>query len=280
MSIQHAYSYTNLLRSLGLTTANFTASAAAGANLAHLFDDRMDKVFSFAAGASQSIVVDLGSAQTLECIAVLNSNLCRLAGTPAIEIRASSDNFVTDDTAVKAASSVPGFATYGDTRAKDVVLQFPATTKRYWKVLFTWGASGTLTVGELWFGTLTPLARAIVYGHEATERIKKTSFESHTGEVRSAFVSGPIRGRVLGWKELSTTQGKELMAMWRFTKGGCLSMLWVERFEETATAATEATMECLFGHIVGAEQRLREIDFGLFDPDVVELRSFAREVGA
>lgn len=277
--MQHAYSYSNLLT--GLAATAFTWSDGSTTDRSRLNDGKMNKVFGCSSsGTSKTLTIDFGSAQTLQAIAILNTNICRFGGTPTIEVRKSNDNFAANNVAVKAASSVSNFGTYGDTRAKDIVLQFASQSERYWRLLFSWSGSAILSIGELWAAVPTVLTRAMTYDNGLPEIIKRTSFESYSGETRHNYVAGPIRERVIPFRDLSSTERQEVMAMWRLTKGGSLPMLWIEQYEATATAASAETMECIFGTLQDPTAGLKNSDFGRFDPDDFRIRSFGREVGA
>lgn len=274
----HAYATVNAAANLGAAAFTFTNMTAS--NKAFLNDAAMDRVCSAtASNATRSIDIDFGSATTIVGFALLNHNIAGWSPT-SITIKAADDSgFSVGIVTAKAASGVNTDAP----NDKDLVLLFPAYTKRYWRIEFASSATETLRLGELFaLGGTSPytmLTRTKAYGHGESEAYVTNRTESRTGNVRSTFLAGPIRTKRLPFVDSQgVSQREELMAMWRAAKGDVTNLLWVEYVESTNTAATDAGMECLYGKLQPALS-WRETDFTLFDVDALELRQVGRDVG-
>lgn len=275
--MSHAYGITNLIT--GLAATAFTWSSAYATGRERLNDGLQDELAAGSAtgqASGQTLTVDLGSAQSVSAIALLNHNLATGACTVTVTY-ADDSGFTVGTGTAKAASTVPTSAPSD----KDLALQFPAVSKRYWRLTFAHTGTKTVTIGEvLVLGTVTTLSRFRVYGHGETERFITNRVETSTGNTRSTFLSGPIRTKRLPFKDLSTSQRNELMAMWRASKGGCLKLLWLDTVESTATAATSDGMECLWGKLQESFG-WTEDDFSLYTPEgALELVGSGREAGS
>ena len=275
--MSHAYALSNLLT--GLAATAFTWSSAFTTGRSRLNDGLQDELAtgsSTAQASGQTLTIDLGSAQSVAAIALLNHNLATGACTVAVTY-ADDSGFTVGTGTAKAASTVPTSAP----NEKDLVLQFPAVSKRYWRLTFAHTGTKIVTLGELLLlGTITTLARYRIYGHGETERFITNRVETSTGNTRSTFLSGPIRTKRLPFKDLSTSQRDEVMAMWRASKGGCLKLLWIDTVESTATAASAEGMECLWGKLQESFG-WAEDDFRLYTPEgALELVGSGREAGS
>lgn len=271
------YAITNLLS--GLAATSFTWSSAYTTGRSRLNDDLMDEVASGSSSAQasgQTLVVDLGSAQAVAGIALLNHNLG--TGACTVKVEGADDAAITvNAVTAKAASTINTSAPY----EKDTALQFPSVTKRYWRLTFTHSGTKTITLGELlFFASITTLSRNYTYGFGESERVITNRVESVTGSIRSTYVAGPIRSKRFAFKDLEgTTQRDELMTMWRATRGGTRNLLWLDTIESTATAATAAAQQCIWGRLTES-MGWTGPDYNLFDVDGFELLSQGREVGA
>lgn len=275
--MSHGYAITNLLT--GLAASAFTWSSGYTTSRDKLNDGLQDELAagsSSAQASGQTLTVDLGSAQAVAVIALLNHNLA--SGACAVAVTYADDaGFTTGTGTAKAASTI----TTAAPNEKDTVLQFPAVTKRYWRLTFTHSGTKTITLGELLvIGSVTTLSRMRIWGHGESERFILNHVETSTGSTRSTFLAGPIRTKRLPFKDLQgTSQRDELMGMWRASKGGCFKVLWIDTVESTATAATAAGMECLWGKLQDS-LGWTEGDFNLYDVDALELVGASREAGS
>ena len=270
------YGITNVLA--GLAGTAFTWSSGYTTNRDRLNDGKQDELAlgsSTPQASGQTLIIDLGSAQSLSAIALLNHNL----GTGACTVRVDADTANTFATAVtaKAATTINTAAPY----QKDTVLQFPAVSRRYWRLTFTHTGTKTVSIGELLFlAAPTVLSRTPTWGSGETERFITNRVETMTGNLRSTFVSGPIRTKDLPFVDLvGNSQRDEMMSMWRATLGGTLNLLWLDLIESTAIAATPDSQKCLWGKL---QESLgwTEGDFQLFGLDGLVLVGQGREVGS
>lgn len=274
--MSHGFATANALT--GLAATAFTWSSAYTTGRDRLNDGVMDVPAagsSIAQASGQTLVINLGSAQALVGIALLNHNLA--SGACTVRVRAATDAAIT--TGVVTAKAATTIVT-GAPNQKDTVLQFPSVTKQYWELTFVHSGTKIVTIGEvLALATITTLTRRKVYGNGETERYVNNRNESATGRVFSTFLGGPIRTKRLPFTLLSTSEKAEVMAMFRATLGGVTNLLWLELIESTATAATDAAQECLWGKLRESLE-WSEGDFNLFDPGALELVGLGREVGA
>jgi hypothetical protein len=275
MALQHAYGVTNLLSA----SAVLTWSDASAANVARLYDGRLDKQFALATSPSGGVnlIVDFGSAVSLSAIAVLNSSIASASGTPTLKVEGADNSAIT--VGVVNQKGVSNLNTTAP-RHKDHVLQFPAASKRYWRLTWTWTGTHNLKIGELFMGTRTALTRAIVFGSQDKYEIIRSNFRSATGESRGHFIGGPIRTRSLPFEDLSETQRNELYTMWAAANGGATPLLWCESYESTVDPAAADYQECIYGRFEEAEFGWSEPDYELFTPTGLSIRSLGREVGA
>lgn len=274
--MSHGYGITSSLTGLAATAFTWSSGYAVSRN--RLNDGLQDELAAGAATAQtsgQSLKFDLGAAGYLSAIALLGHNLA--SGACSVLVEASTDNFVSDTSMVKSLSTVPTSAP----NDRDLVLQFPAVSRRYWRLTFTHTGSKLITIGEvLALASVTALSRQAAYGAGESERYVLNRVESTTGQMRSSFLAGPIRTKTMSFKDLQgTAQRDELMGMWRATRGGNANLLWVDFVESTSTAATAAGMQCLWGKL---QESLgwTEGDYNLFGVDGLTLVGQGREVGS
>ena len=278
--MSQGYAVTNALA--GLDATAFTWSSAYATNKARLNDGVLDELAASASSAQasgQTLVINFGAPTILTGFALLNHNLASGACTVTVE---------TDDNAGFATPLLMKAATTIVTTApnqKDTILQFPAAgpgdSGAYWRLTFAHTGTKIVTIGEVVALTdISTLSRSTVYGAGENERYILNRNESATGHQRSTFVGGPIRTKSLPFKDLAgAAQKNELMTMWRATQGGNLNLLWIELIESTATAATDAAQECLWGRLqesLGWTQG----DYAIYDVDGLTLVGQGREVGS
>lgn len=272
------YAITNLLT--GLAATAFTWSSAFTTGRSRLNDGVMDEVAagsSSAQASGQTLVVDLGSAQAVVAIALLNHNLA--TGACTVRVRAADDAAITTNVVTaKAATTINTSAPY----EKDTVLQFPSVTKRYWEFTFVHTGTKTVRLGELlFFGAVTTLTRQTIYGAGESERFFLNKIEGQVGHVRSTYLGGPARTMRLPFKDLrGTSERNEIMTMWRTAQGGNKNLLYIEDIDSVSTAGDAESQQCLWGKL---QQELgwAQSDYLLFDPDnALVLIGQGREVGA
>ena len=274
---QHAYSITNRLS--GLAAAAFTWSNGASTNRTHVNDGAMDLQFSVGSIATGvNVVIDLGSALAVDCVAVLNSNIGG-ASSPTLEVRASTDNFAANNQLAKAASALRLNSTGRTWEGKDHLLAFPSITARYWKLTWAWNGSYTQLIGELWLGVLTNLSRATIYGNGESAPFQTSRQRGDAGNLRGHFISGQRRRKRLPFKDLSDSQLEELQAM-HAQAYGIRPFLFVNDRNSTTSATTGDYQDCIFGRFDSDDLSWEEPDFGLYDPDALVIESLRREVGA
>ncbi|MBL8909876.1 MAG: hypothetical protein JNM17_04140 [Archangium sp.] len=272
--MSHGYATVNALT--GLAAGSFTWSSGQTAGRDKLNDGVQDELALGSASAQasgQTLSVDLGSAVSLVGIALLGHNLS--VGSCTVQVLADSVNTFATAVTAKATTTIPTTAP----NDRDAVLQFPAVSRRYWRLVF--GHSGTKTVsfGEILFlTTITTLTRSRAYGHGESERYVTNQNESSTGSVRATLLSGPIRTKRFSFRDMrGTAERDELMAMFRASRGGVTPLLWIDTIESVSTAATAAGQECLWSQM-SESHGWTENDFSLYDVDGFELRGMSREV--
>lgn len=273
--MRHAYAVTNLAPTTG-TSYTWQGAGNNPANISRLWDGRIDRRFTenLRSGGTY-LQIDFGTATALSAIAILNSNIGTVSSTVAIH--AADDAAFTINAVVVKAASLPNQVA---PRSKDHVFQFPSVSKRYWRIVFTWTGSFNLSVGEVFCAQLSVISRAVVYGNSHRLMIRRTEFESGSGEKRGHFIGGPIRVRELPFEELSEGALAELRSMWLNSFGGTRPLLWVERYNPTATAAGNDEQDCIFGVLEESDFGWAESDFSILTPTGLTLRSLGREVGA
>jgi hypothetical protein len=272
----HAWATTNALA--GLAESAFTFTNWTASNKQFLNDAAMDGACSTgtASGTTRYIDIDLGGATALVGFALLNHNIAAWSST-TIRVQGADDaGFSVNLVEAKAATTVAVTAP----NDKDTVLQFPSVTKRYWRLTFVSSGTEALRLGELMaLASITALSRLKAYGWSESEEYVSNRAAMRTGNARASFLAGPIRSKRLPFVDMQgTSQREELMAMWRAARGDVTPFLWVEQVESTATAATAAGQECLWGKLQPSLS-WRETDYTLYDVDALELRSLGRDVG-
>lgn len=269
----HGWTATNKFS--GLAASAFTWSNGASTDREFLNDGKWDRRFSVgSSGSGFSVVIDAGAAIALNAIAVLNSTLGSLVGCSVL-VEGADNAGISSGVVTKAASSV---ATTPP-RHKEHVFAFPLATKRYWRLTFAWSGLSALYIGELVGAQLTQLSRSICYGDGENESFATASLQTDSGDVRTNFLGGPFRARRLPFSELRDTERDEVGAMWRAGRGGATPVLWAHELNLTASAATAAEQNVLWGQ-VAAEWKWGSPDFNLNEVDALVLRTPGREVGS
>lgn len=269
----------NLARSLA--AAAFTVSPGPNdSTRSRLNDKRVDRTFNVTASAAPvSIVVDLGSAQAVDTVAVLNHNLASIGSSQIINVNAADDSAITTGVVAVAVMTLSGTMV----RTKDTCCSFATVTKRYWQFEFDWtGGSEALSVGELFLGVATTLSRGEQDGSGETEMVRAPTVELSNGGSRGIFLAGPVLQRSLLFSDFSASELATLRTLWRDCRGPVVPLLWCESWVAAATRAspTDAQMECLYGHLEMPDFGWRWSDWQLVKPPDIVIRALGREVGA
>lgn len=269
----------NLVRALA--AAAFTVTPGPNdSTRSRLNDKRLDRQFTVTASTpGVTIVVDLGSAQAVDTVAVLNHNLASFSSAQEITVQGGDNAAMT--IGVVTAGTITLSATAS--RPKDSCMSFETVTKRYWQFEFNWASgSNTITIGELVIGEATSLSRGEQDGSGETERVRAPTVELSNGGSRGIFLAGPVLQRSLLFSDFSPTERDILRTMWRDCRGPVVPLLWCESWSQaTAPAApTEAQQECIYGHLEMPEFGWRWSNWQLVKPPDIVIRSQGREVGA
>ena len=270
------YAITNLLT--GLAATSFTWSSAYTTGRSRLNDGLQDEVAagsSSAQASGQTLIIDLGSAQSVVGIALLNHHLA--TGSCTVLVESDDNSGFTTPTTRKAATTINTSAPY----SKDAILQFTSASERYWRLTFVHTGTKIITLGEiLVFGSITTLTRQTVYGAGESERYVQNRVVSMTGHARASLLAGPIRSKRLPYKDLKgTSERNEMMTMWRACRGGVSNLLFIDEIDSNTSAGDAESQQCLWGKLQ-PEISWAESDYLLFDIDAFELVGQGREAGS
>lgn len=282
----HAYATTNAIT--GLAAAAFSWNHAYSPSTAEKTALRDGKLAPRLTSGSASanplyLVIDFGSATSIAGVAVLNHQLAA-GGWTAPRITIEADTAGSFATAVTAKAATTLALTRHGLQVKDTWLAFPAVSKRYWRLKFDEAGGGVDTrqveIGELLFvASPTSLTRMETYGGRRDLEYFVNEVKLDNGDVHSTFRGGPLVTRRFSFAELKPTEKDEVLAMWHATRGGTTNLLWAEENNSTASAASAAEQECVYGRL----QRgfgMQLADHSLYNPDGLQLVSRGREMGA
>lgn len=270
----HAYAYQNILSFL--SASSFTWAAGTTTNRSFLNDGEMAKQFELASTTGHVVVIDLGAAFAMRGFALLNHNAAADGGA-SLQIKGADDSGITSN--VVTPYSLTALDTTEPAHKDHVALFSGAVTKRYWQLTIAAVGSFAFRLGEIYgmqSGTVVDLSRKKLYGHGETEEFFINKAESDVGWSRSTYLAGPRRTKRLPFADLTLSERREMMTMWRRARGGANPLLWIE---DATSPGTAATQECLYGRMQPTVE-WSESDFGLYAPAEFELTSLAREVGA
>lgn len=283
-----AFATTNLLSSLGASSYTWS-NAYAGSDRAYVNDGRLDRrVVVGSATTSINVVIDLGSAQVMKGIALLNHNaVTTLGAAVAVTVKGATDAGITTSVVtVKAATTLANYFSYSarEPRNKDHLLAWGgSTSKRYWQVALAYtGTITNLSFGEMFaFGAVTQMTRHSQYGSDdALEHTLATEVSTLSGDKRSNFLAGPIREKRLAWGDMTATQRDQLLSMHRAARGTVANVLWCTNYVESGTAAADSEQDCMLAHLGSSDFSSPQHDYNLFNPSEFVLTSRGREVGA
>lgn len=275
------FSYAVTNRLTGLTASAFsvsTGSGPSGATELYLNDGRMDRQYALTGGTTiEAIDIDLGSAQSVSAVAVLNHNLVAL-GAPTITVTAADNaGFSVGVVTPKAATTL----NTAEPKHKDHVLQFGAVSKRYWRITFTHSTAAALRIGELFLASSnTQLSRYMIDGSGESESFYSVTNKLLYGETRTTFLAGPLRSKTMRFQDWNDTQLNQLRTMWAATKGMATPLLFISSYEATGTAAAIAEQECIFGRVMVDDFRWTYTDALYRQPPEIVIASLGREAGA
>jgi len=288
MAIVQAFATTNLFSSLGASAYTWS-NAYSGSDRAYVSDGKLDRKVVVGSPASNiELVIDLGSAQVMKGLALLNHNwVTTLQGNVAVTVKGADNAAITTNpVTVKAATTLARYNSDSprDPRNKDHLLAWGgSTSKRYWQILWTY--TGTITyfsLGELFgYGSVTQLTRAAQYGsdfdgaHSIT-----TSMQTLSGDTRSSFLAGPIRQARLQWSDLNEASKEQMANLYRDGRANSGNILWAANYVESSTAAAAAEQDCMLAKLGGSDFGAPMTDYYLYAPNEVVLVSRGREVGA
>lgn len=274
-----AYVVSNLLS--GLAASAFTvASGPSDSTRAYLNDGKTNKLFTCtAAGSGNTFSIDLGSAQSVMGLALLNHNLSTFGGTVTAMVQGADDSgFSVNLVTAKALTTLD----FTQPKHKDHVFQFSAHTKRYWRIVLTWTGTQTMTVGELFlFAASTQLSRKDVWGASGDgERFNIKTVTSEYLETRGYLLAGPQRQRRLVYQDLTLSEQAELRTWWRAVNGPLTPFLWIESYEAVDTAAAASEQEVIYGKLGLSEFAVSYPDFSRYAPPPLIITALGREKGA
>lgn len=268
------------LASLG---ASLTFKTGTIANATYLRDSRAARrATGTAVATGEALRIDLGASLSLVGLALINHNLGVAASFPGCTVTVTATDNADYTTAATTAKATTTISQTAPTE-RDLVLQFPAVTKRYWSLTFAWTGGGNWTpaIGEcLAITAVTTLSRTTIYGSSQGERITTVDTQLPNGETRSIHLGGPWREKVLKWADLTDAQRLELRTLWATVKGSTTPFLWIESINSTASAATTAEQECIYGKLITSEAAAVNDDYGIYQPNDFTVRAMGREVGS
>lgn len=278
--MSYAYGWNNLLTGLAATAFTWSAGTG-GATRSRLNDSRMDARYNNGNTASGvTLVVDLGSAQNVMAIALLNHNAAIQKSDAAVRVRSADDAGISVNVATRKAASTLGVISPWN---KDHVLQMAGggSNRQYWELTFTWtGTVVDFSIGELLFLVPTTLSRKAVYGDGEDREIKSASVEFYNGGRHTYFLGGPIRSLLLPFEDLSDAELLEQTTMWEALQGNVKPFLFIENYEASASAATAEYQRCIYGRLEVPTFNFRTHDFQLHKPGDLVVRSLGREIGS
>lgn len=267
----------NLARSLA--AAAFTSSSGpADATRSRLNDKWMDRLYSMNVAASGvSLSVDLGSAQQVNTIGLLNHTLALIgAGPRTITVQAADDSIFSTGLVTPATITLSATTS----RPRDTVVAFGAVTKRYWRFVFAWagGGSAGIAVGEVVMGVATTLTRGELDGSGESDRIYAPQVKLANGGVTAITLTGPVLERRLKFVDFNPTEMAFLRTL-RRAVAGSVPLLWCDDWVQTS-APSESQQKGLWGHVVEADYDETYTNWRLSTPNDLVLLSQGRETGA
>lgn len=277
--MSYGWAVTNALASLAASAFTFTSGPNDDTRL-YLRDRRMGKQFvCTAASSSVTITVDLGTATSLKGWALLNHNLASFGSAITVATSAADDSGFSVGVVTPKSTTTLDFTRPHD---KDFVLQFPAVSKRYWRLGISWTGTKTLKIGELFaYSSVTTLSRKDIYGASSDgAAIRVAQAESDNMEPRAYLLAGPQRTKKLSFSDLSDSERAELEAMWLAAQGPVSPVLFVTDVNETTSAATASEQDVLFAKLDLDAFVYNFTDYSRFGVPALTLRNLAREVGA
>ena len=274
----YAWTVTNALASLA--AGNFVwQSGPSDATRLFMRDGRMGKQFvCTAASGGNTLNIDMGAATSLKGFAFLNHNLASFGGTVTVQVQAATLSDYSNAADAKAITTLD----FTKPHDKDVVLQFPAVSKRYWRLIFTWTGTQTLKVGEVFaYASVTAISRRDVYGTSGEgHEYRIAEVESDNMERRGYLLTGPRRRKVLAFVDLSEAERAELETLFYAAKSCVTPILFVLEQNEVSTAAAATEQDVMFGTLDNTDFFYGFLDYSRNSVPTLTLRNLGREVGA
>lgn len=283
--MSYGYATSNLAKALA--AAAFTDGSGLITNGAFLNDGRMDKQatgLSSPYASAFNLVLDFGSATSLAGFALLNHNCCVDSGNNSVFVAvdaADDSGFSVNLVHPKTATQLYSGNDVNDVRRKDHVLQFPAVSKRWWKLKFTYTANLSPAIGEVFaYGGSVTLPRGSIYGSGETEEISSAEVDFKNGNHSAYLLGGPLKTKNYQFADLSLSDQNAFLALWRATKAHTLPFLWLEDVESISSGASSAGQEVVYGRFETPAFQWRQDDYAIYQPPGFNIRSLGREVGS
>jgi hypothetical protein len=274
----YAWTVTNALSTRAAGDFTWTSGPADATRL-NMRDRRMGKQFVCNAAASGNILaVDFGVATSLKGWAFLNHNLASFGGAVTVQIQGADDAAFTVNLLNAKTTTTLDFT---KPHAKDFVLQFPALSRRYWRIVFGWTGTKTLKVGEVFaYSSATTLSRRDIWGSSGEgHEHRLAQVDSQNLESVKYLLAGPQRSKRLIFSDVSASERVELEALF-YATAGINPVLFILEQNESSAAATEPEQDVMFAFLELPNFDFNFSDFSRFSVPTLVLRNLGREVGA
>ncbi len=274
----YAYAITNKLATVALAQITWQ-SGPTDITRAYMMDRRMAKQFvCTAAAGGNTLNIDFSGSTPVTGVAFLNHNLASFGGTVTVQVQGATLSDYSDAVNAKAICTLD----FTQPHAKDFVLQFPQTFKRYWRVIFTWTGTQTLKVGEVfWYSSATAFTRKDIYGPSGEgHEYQVVQTESDNLERRAYMQAGPRRMKRMSFTDLTIAERMEWEALFFAAKGPVLPVLFILNQNEVSTAAVADDTDVMFAKVDLTSFDYLFTDFSRYAPPAIVLKNLAREVGA
>lgn len=252
MTTQYSHLYAVGSLSAELAAASMTWSSGYTTNRARINDGLVDQITygsSTPQASGQTLTFDFGVSTQPGGVAILNHNLGVGACSVNIQYYDGTWHDAMDVSSVTVNTVAPN-------NKDSFFFLNNADAGDQWRIVFNHTGTKTISLGEVFFtasnttSVTEVLNRRITYGSGLSERFIVNRVESSTGHLRSTYLAGPIQTMNFSFKDLSESDRKEVMDMWRATYGGAKNILFVEKcYTGLALTTTEKTdmQVCIFG---------------------------------
>lgn len=172
-------SYENLIDDI--TSTSMTAlTTAAGYPIANVQDQRLTKKWKSDASTTQTVVIDLGSAQAVTAMAIVSHNI---ASTASIIVNANATDVWTAPSVIESLTWNSGM----------IIKFISSQSYRYWQFAFS-GLTQAVSIGRLWLGTYSQIDPS------STDEFTVTDIRDDTvtyGKHRQKYASPGV-----GWRKI------------------------------------------------------------------------------